>query len=247
MRELYQNTKISSTAHVDVFRTIAPSVGQKGFVFSLLLTFFCARGPLMVFSLSRYHQSARQRRLHGSLSSSWRQYFLNSPSSHFTQFYGFIGILLSFIGRHKWREHRVQWQKGEKTPVLRDMLPFLLCTNHQKALSELELSVLDCAQLLYEEWANYSVFFKYQPVGLVRWEQKSPHTLTPTRSVHVGWKSDPGHLIFLSHSGSILVKRSVCTLPGWVCIHRCWSRPPLWASSYFCTDVQLLTTTYPGV
>lgn len=35
-------------------------------------------------------------------------------------------------------------------------------------MSESEFFVLDCAQLLYEEWANYSVFFKYQPIGLVR-------------------------------------------------------------------------------
>lgn len=30
-------------------------------------------------------------------------------------------------------------------------------------------------QLLYEEWANYGVFFKYQPVGLVRWELSPPY------------------------------------------------------------------------
>lgn len=30
------------------------------------------------------------------------------------------------------------------------------------------LFVLVFNQLLYEEWASYSVFYKYQPIGLVR-------------------------------------------------------------------------------
>lgn len=29
-------------------------------------------------------------------------------------------------------------------------------------------------KLLYEEWANYSVFYKYQPIGLVRYTQSKP-------------------------------------------------------------------------
>uniref|UniRef100_A0A669D2V2 Anoctamin n=1 Tax=Oreochromis niloticus TaxID=8128 RepID=A0A669D2V2_ORENI len=27
---------------------------------------------------------------------------------------------------------------------------------------------IDCSQLLYEQWASYSVFYKYQPIGLIR-------------------------------------------------------------------------------
>lgn len=32
----------------------------------------------------------------------------------------------------------------------------------------LTLDICVLFQLLYEEWASYSVFYKYQPIGLIR-------------------------------------------------------------------------------
>lgn len=40
---------------------------------------------------------------------------------------------------------------------------------YNKAMQKIQHNPLDChPQLLYEEWANYGVFYKYQPIGLVR-------------------------------------------------------------------------------
>uniref|UniRef100_A0A3P8TPJ2 Anoctamin n=1 Tax=Amphiprion percula TaxID=161767 RepID=A0A3P8TPJ2_AMPPE len=40
---------------------------------------------------------------------------------------------------------------------------------HVKMVQIMQLISVNCLlQLLYEEWANYSVFYKYQPIGLVR-------------------------------------------------------------------------------
>uniref|UniRef100_G3NCR8 Anoctamin n=1 Tax=Gasterosteus aculeatus aculeatus TaxID=481459 RepID=G3NCR8_GASAC len=45
----------------------------------------------------------------------------------------------------------------------------MIFKRYNKAMQKIQHNPLDChPQLLYEEWANYGVFYKYQPIGLVR-------------------------------------------------------------------------------
>uniref|UniRef100_A0AAQ5ZWU2 Anoctamin n=1 Tax=Amphiprion ocellaris TaxID=80972 RepID=A0AAQ5ZWU2_AMPOC len=73
----------------------------------------------------------------------------------------------------KLRDMGLELEKEEVVSLYLSLIFFLTHSTplhpQVKTVQIMQLISVDCLlQLLYEEWANYSVFYKYQPIGLVR-------------------------------------------------------------------------------